>query len=62
MNSRERVLTTISHKEPDRVPIGEFGIDHDHVSNILGGTRIGAIAKMKPLPSGKAGATKLWIV
>jgi hypothetical protein len=36
MNSRERVITTINHREPDRVPVGEFGIDHDHVSNILG--------------------------
>jgi len=36
MNGLERVKTTISHKEPDRVPIGEWGIDHDHVSRILG--------------------------
>ena len=36
MNSRERVFCTINHREPDRVPVGEFGIDHDHVSNILG--------------------------
>ncbi|MBQ7915295.1 MAG: hypothetical protein IJ315_00730 [Firmicutes bacterium] len=36
MNSRERVLTTINHQEPDRVPVGEWGIDHDHVSKILG--------------------------
>lgn len=36
MNSLERVITTIQHKEPDRVPIGEWGIDHDHVSRILG--------------------------
>ena len=36
MNSKERVLTTIAHRQPDRVPIGEFGIDHDHVSYILG--------------------------
>ena len=36
MNSKERVLATIAHKEPDRVPIGEWGIDHDHVSRILG--------------------------
>ena len=36
MNSKERVLATINHKEPDRVPVGEFGIDHDHVSRILG--------------------------
>ena len=35
MNSRERVLTVLEHKEPDRVPIGEWGIDHDHVSKIL---------------------------
>jgi len=36
MNSIESVLKTIMHEEPDRVPIGEWGIDHDHVSKILG--------------------------
>jgi len=36
MNSKERVLKTINHEEPDRVPIGEWGIDHDHVSKIIG--------------------------
>ena len=36
MNNKERVIATINHREPDRVPVGEFGIDHDHVSNILG--------------------------
>jgi len=36
MNSKDRVLATVAHKEPDRVPIGEWGIDHDHVSRILG--------------------------
>lgn len=36
MNGKERVQKTISHKEPDRVPIGEWGIDHDHVSRIIG--------------------------
>jgi uroporphyrinogen decarboxylase len=36
MNSLERVLKTISHRQPDRVPIGEWGIDHDHVSRIIG--------------------------
>lgn len=36
MTSKERVLTTIAHKEPDRVPVGEWGIDHDHVSKIIG--------------------------
>lgn len=35
-NSLDRVLTTVNHKEPDRVPVGEWGIDHDHVSRILG--------------------------
>ncbi len=36
MNSRERVIKTINHEEPDRVPVGEWGIDHDHVSRIIG--------------------------
>ena len=36
MNSMQRVLKTIAHKEPDRVPVGEFGIDHDHVSKVIG--------------------------
>jgi uroporphyrinogen decarboxylase len=36
MNPKNRVMKTISHTEPDRVPIGEFGIDHDHVERILG--------------------------
>ena len=36
MNGRERVLKTIRREEPDRVPVGEWGIDHDHVSAILG--------------------------
>jgi uroporphyrinogen decarboxylase len=36
MTSKERVLTAIKHQEPDRVPVGEWGIDHDHVGRILG--------------------------
>ena len=36
MNSRERTLAAINRQNPDRVPIGEFGIDHDHVSKIIG--------------------------
>lgn len=36
MTSKERVLNTIQHVEPDRVPVGEWGIDHDHVTNIIG--------------------------
>ncbi len=36
MNSKERVFAAINHQEPDRVPVGEWGIDHDHVSRIIG--------------------------
>ena len=36
MTAKERVLCTMAHQEPDRVPLGEFGIDHDHVEKILG--------------------------
>lgn len=36
MNAKERVLATIHHQEPDRVPVGEWGIDHDHVSRVIG--------------------------
>lgn len=36
MNSKERVLKTIRREKPDRVPIGEWGIDHDHVTAIIG--------------------------
>ncbi|MBD3386435.1 hypothetical protein GF407_16120 [candidate division KSB1 bacterium] len=36
MNSKERVLTTMAGKEPDRVPIGEFAIDFDTAGKILG--------------------------
>lgn len=36
MTGRERVLKAINHEIPDRVPIGEWGIDHDHVSRIIG--------------------------
>lgn len=36
MTGKERVLKTINHEEPDRVPVGEWGIDHDHVSRIIG--------------------------
>lgn len=36
MTSKERVLKTINHQEPDQVPVGEWGIDHDHVSKIIG--------------------------
>lgn len=36
MTSKERVLTALNHKEPDRVPVGEWGIDHDTVEKVIG--------------------------
>ncbi len=36
MNSKERVLQTLDYKEPDRVPIGEWGIDHDTAEKVIG--------------------------
>jgi len=36
MNSKERVLTTLSHKEPDRVPYFEQGVASYVASEILG--------------------------
>jgi hypothetical protein len=36
MTGKERVIKTINHGIPDRVPVGEWGIDHDHVSRIIG--------------------------
>lgn len=36
MNSFQRVIATLEHQQPDRVPLGEWGVDHDHISKILG--------------------------
>ena len=36
MNSKERVLKSLDHEEPDRVPVGEWGIDHDTVEKVIG--------------------------
>jgi hypothetical protein len=36
MTSRERVLAALEHREPDAVPVGEAGIDHDLVEEALG--------------------------
>ena len=36
MTSKQRVLTTLEGKIPDRVPIGEFAVDFDTVEKILG--------------------------
>ena len=36
MNSKERVNLALDRKEPDRVPFGEWGVDHDTVEHIIG--------------------------
>ena len=36
MNSRQRVLCALEHREPDRLPLGFFAVDHDIVSQVLG--------------------------
>jgi len=36
MNSKERVLATFLHHEPDRVPVGEYDIDEPVASRIMG--------------------------
>jgi len=36
LDSKQRVLTTLDHREPDRVPLGEWGIDHDTAEMVLG--------------------------
>ena len=36
MNSKQRVLSTINGRIPDRVPFGEFAIDFDTVEKIIG--------------------------
>jgi len=36
MNSKTRVITTLNREEPDRVPVGEWGVDHDIVRQTIG--------------------------
>lgn len=36
MDSLKRVIEAVNFREPDRVPLGEWGIDHDHVTRIIG--------------------------
>jgi uroporphyrinogen decarboxylase len=36
VNSKERILTSLQHREPDRVPIGEMGIDAPVIEQVLG--------------------------
>jgi uroporphyrinogen decarboxylase len=36
VTSKERVRTTLAHREPDRVPVGEMGIDAPIIEQVLG--------------------------
>lgn len=36
MTGKERVKATLAHQEPDRVPVGEMGIDYPIIERILG--------------------------
>jgi uroporphyrinogen decarboxylase len=36
MTAKERVLAALGHREPDRVPTGEFATDHSVISQVLG--------------------------
>jgi len=36
MNSKERVTAALEPREPDRIPWGEFAVDHDTVARIIG--------------------------
>lgn len=36
MTSKERVREALAHREPDRVPIGEMGIDYPIIEQVLG--------------------------
>ena len=36
MTPKERVMAALAHDEPDRVPVGEFAIDHSLMDQVLG--------------------------
>ncbi len=36
ITAKERVKTALAHQEPDRVPVGEMGIDYPIVEQVLG--------------------------
>lgn len=36
MNSKERLIAALEHREPDRVPVGEMGIDYPIIEQVLG--------------------------
>ncbi len=54
MTSKERVLTAIAHKEPDRVPTGEHEFGHEIVDPVLGpGTYRNQLATCQALWQGR---------
>lgn len=36
MNGKQRLIAALEHREPDRVPVGEMGIDYPVVERVLG--------------------------
>ena len=36
MTSKERVIRALQHKEPDRVPTGEMGVDYTIAEKLVG--------------------------
>jgi len=63
MNSRERVLTTFQHKEPDRVPLFEGWIETSFIK-VLGGDPFAAREKLGldciPVAVGHPASTNAW--
>jgi hypothetical protein len=49
MNMRDRVLTTLDHREPDMVPLTEFAIDPPHMEALTGLTLEGQISLQTPV-------------
>jgi uroporphyrinogen decarboxylase len=49
MNMRDRVLTTLDHKEPDRVPLTEMSIDLPHLRALTGLTVDGQVSLQTPV-------------
>ena len=45
MNSRERIVTTLEHRQPDRVPLGELWIDPGVVNAILPGANLNELVE-----------------
>jgi hypothetical protein len=52
MHSRQRVLTTIDHREPDRVPLYAFDMDHKFIDALGNGNPLKALEALgvEPFP------------